>query len=84
MRTRCIIHCTALLYDAPGPHPDDQACQAKAQKQFGGAWAQGPQAAPPNCFLGWVMIGFGSGFGTDFFDLFLILKILLWRIPKVH
>ena len=23
-------------------------------------------------------------FGTDFFDLFLILKILLWRIPKVH
>ena len=53
----------ALLHDAPGPHPDDQACQAKAQNQFGGAWAQGPQAAPPN----WVL-GFGSGFGTDFFE----------------
>ena len=37
--------------------------RAKAQNQFGGAWAQGPQAAPPN----WVL-GFGSGFGTDFFE----------------
>ena len=57
------VNHAALLHDAPGPHPDDQACQAKAQKQFGGAWAQGPQAAPPNCFL-----GFGSGFGIDFFE----------------
>ena len=31
------VHHAALLYDAPGPHPDDQACQAKAQNQFGGA-----------------------------------------------
>ena len=25
------VHHAALLHDAPGPHPDDQACQAKAQ-----------------------------------------------------
>ena len=29
----------ALLHDAPGPHPDDQACQAKPQKQIEGARA---------------------------------------------
>ena len=29
----------ALLDDAPGSHPDDQACQAKAQKPiWGAAW----------------------------------------------
>ena len=43
---------------------------AKAQNQFGGAWAQGPQAAPPN----WVL-GFGSGFGTDFFEKKSLIKV---------
>ena len=26
------VHQAALLLDAPGPHPDDQACQAKARR----------------------------------------------------
>ena len=30
------VHHAALLHDAPGPHPDDQACQAKAQKSIWG------------------------------------------------
>ena len=67
IRTNCRMSCmisnrfqvnhAALLHDAPGPHPDDQACQAKAQTQFGGAWAQGRQAAPPNWVLGFGLTG---------------------------
>ena len=53
----------ALLHDAPGPHPDDQACQAKAQKPIWGGRLGPLGPGPPKLFL-----GFGSGFGTDFFD----------------
>ena len=37
------VNHTALMHDAPGLHPDDQACQAKARGAPGG---------PPNLFFG--------------------------------
>ena len=54
------VNHAALLHDAPGPHPDDQACQAKAQKPIWGNRLGGP--GPFKIFL-----GFGSVFGTDLF-----------------
>ena len=41
-----------------------------AQKTIWGGRLGPLGPGPPKLFLGWVVIGFGSGFGTDFFDLF--------------
>ena len=37
------VNHAALLHDAPGPHPDDQACQAKAQNPIWGGPGRPPQ-----------------------------------------
>ena len=37
--------------------------EQKPKHNWGGAWAQDPQATPQNCFL-----GLGSGFGIDVFE----------------
>ena len=46
------VHHAALLYDAPGPHPDDQACQAKAQKPIWGGRLGPLGPGHPKLFLG--------------------------------
>ena len=57
------VNHAALLHDAPGPHPDDQACQAKAQNPIWGGRLGPLGPGPPK-----LVLGFGSGFGTDFFE----------------
>ena len=47
------VNHAALLHDAPGPHPDDQACQAKARKPIWGSLG----APAPKLFLGFGLTG---------------------------